>query len=247
MIFAPVMGSHPTIVITGGTRGVGYAIVELFAQKGWNVHFSARNTPQLHKVESEMQARGWNVQAYPCDLTQKEQIEQWASLLLEHLDHIHVLINNAGTFIPGKISEESDKTFEHLMALNIAAPYYLTKRILPRMMASGRGHIINIISTAGLRPYPNGASYCISKYALTGLTKVLREEMKPHNIRVTGIYPGPIYTDSWKDVPYQPYRFIRPENLAQIVWNACSLPPEVVIEDIVVSPQAGNFSESEMA
>ncbi len=235
-----------TVIITGGTRGVGGALVEQFAAGGWRVFFSGRD---LQRVEQQMHRQrelGRDVTGYACDLSRKADIDRWVQWMLPQLNRLDVLIHNAGTFIPGKIAEESDDTFEYLMALNAAAPYYLTKRLLPRFLAQREGHIVTISSTAGLQPYPNGASYCISKFAVTGFSKVLREELKPHGIRVTTVYPGPIYTDSWEGVPYAPHRFIRPESMARAIWDICRLPPDVVVEDVILRPQAGDFSESEM-
>ncbi len=241
-----MMAAHRTAVVTGGSRGVGRAIVQRLAREGWQVFFSARDGRKIHDLEAELKKESHAVSGYACDLTRKSDIEKWAAHLLEKLPHIDLLVNNAGTFIPGKILTEDDATFEHLMRLNAAAPYYLTKRLLPRMLRQGRGLIINISSTAGLQPYPNGASYCISKYAMTGFSKVLREELKPTGVRVSTLYPGPIYTDSWAGTPYAPERFILPETVAAVVHDLAGLPPDVVVEDVVLRPQAGDFSESEM-
>ena len=246
LIFAIVMSGDRVVIVTGGTRGVGRAVVTLFARKGWRVFFSARHAEAVQALQMQLRDEGRIVEGYACDLTRKSDIEKWVRWLQEKTDRIDVLVNNAGTFIPGKIQTEDDATFEHLMALNAGAPYYLTKRLLPMMTARKSGLIVNISSTAGLQPYPNGASYCISKYALTGFSKVLREELKPTGVRVSTLYPGPVYTDSWEGTPYEPHRFILPDTLARIIHHLTELPADAVVEDLVVRPQAGDFSESEM-
>jgi short-subunit dehydrogenase len=109
------------------------------------------------------------------------------------------------------------------------------------MMEAKKGHIFTICSTASIMAYPNGGSYCISKFALYGMTKVLREEMKPHNVKVTAVLPGATFTDSWKGVDLPEERFIDSMDIAESIWATYSLSPRAVVEEILIRPQLGDL------
>jgi short-subunit dehydrogenase len=152
-----------------------------------------------------------------------------------------VLINNTGVFIPGQVHNETEGTLEKTMETNLYSAYHLTRGLLPGMMEHKKGHIFTICSTASIIAYPNGGSYCISKFALYGMTKVLREEMKPHNIRVTAILPGATYTDSWKGTDLPEERFIDSRDVAESIWSVYALSSRAVVEEILIRPQLGDL------
>ena len=108
-------------------------------------------------------------------------------------------------------------------------------------MAAQRGHIFNIASIASQVGYASGASYAITKHAQLGLHRVLREECKPHGVRVTVVMPGPVLTDSWNGVDIPAERFMKPEDIAEAVWGAYALSHRTVIEEIVLRPQLGDL------
>jgi NADP-dependent 3-hydroxy acid dehydrogenase YdfG len=110
------------------------------------------------------------------------------------------------------------------------------------MIERKKGHIFNLCSTASITAYTNGGAYCVSKFALYGMTKVLREELKPHGIRVTAILPGATLTASWEGVDLPPERFIQATDVAKMIWSAYNLSPGAVIEEILMRPQLGDIS-----
>ncbi|MEQ8575130.1 MAG: SDR family NAD(P)-dependent oxidoreductase, partial [Fulvivirga sp.] len=118
---------------------------------------------------------------------------------------------------------------------------HLTRGLIHGMKEKRAGHIFNMCSTASFVPYVNGGSYCISKFALLGMSKVLREEMKEHNVRVTSIMPGATLTASWEGVELPEERFMKPEDVADAVFNAYSMSDRTVIEEIVMRPQLGDI------
>ena len=103
------------------------------------------------------------------------------------------------------------------------------------------GHIFNISSIAGLQAYPNGGSYSISKFALSGFSKNLREELKPYAIKVTGIYPGAVYTDAWSASGVEPGRIMKPSDIADMIVQIAKLSPQAVVEELVIRPLAGDL------
>ena len=109
------------------------------------------------------------------------------------------------------------------------------------MIQRREGHIFTMCSTASIMAYPNGGSYCIAKFALYGMTKVLREELKEHGLRVTAILPGATLTASWEGADLPAERFIRPDDVAEAVFGAWSLSPQAVIEELLIRPQLGDI------
>jgi short-subunit dehydrogenase len=154
---------------------------------------------------------------------------------------VDILVNNAGSFIPGSVHNEPDNALEEMMNVNLYSAYHLTRVLLPSMIAQKKGHIFNMCSIASLQAYKNGGAYSISKFALLGFSKNLREEMKPHGIRVTAVIPGAAYTDSWKGSGVEPRRIMQAGDVAAMVYAASQLSPQACVEDIILRPQEGDL------
>ncbi len=233
------------IVITGASRGIGKSIAERFAEdkQGHSLFLCARNVEQLQLAGKELQGRfpRTSIYTHACDVSNRQDINEFAAWVFEHVEKVDVLINNAGPFIPGNIYDEEDGALEKMMSVHLYGAYHLTRAFLPSMMQQKAGHIFNICSIAALAAYPGGGSYSISKFALSGFTKNLRHEMKPHGIKVTAVYPGAAYTDSWKDAEVDPERLMKAEDIARMVYAAAHLSPQACVEEIVLRPQAGDL------
>lgn len=233
------------IVITGASRGLGKAIAEKFAgdKRGHLLLLCARNEGTLQITGRELQGRfpHTTVLTHACDLSDKEATKEFADWVLQQAGKPDILVNNAGTFIQGNVHDEEEGVLEKLIEVNLYGPYRLTRLLLPSMMAQHSGHVFNICSIASLQAYPNGGAYSISKFALAGFSKNLREEMKPHGIKVTAVYPGAAYTDSWKSSGIDPERFIQAEDIAEMVYAVAQLSPQACVEDIVIRPQLGDL------
>lgn len=229
-------------VVSGGTRGIGRAIVEQFAQNGFDVVVSARKEADLLNLQEFIEKK-YEVKCFikQADLSIKAQVFIFAEFILSLQQEIGVLVNNAGAFIPGNVHEEAEGILEQLIETNLYSAYYLTRGLTPKMIEQKSGHIFNICSVASLKAYPNGGSYSISKFALLGFSKVLREEMKNFGVKVTSIMPGAVYTDSWAGAGIPEERFMQPDDVAKTIWNAYTLSKNAVIEDIVMRPQEGDI------
>jgi len=231
-----------TVVVTGASKGIGAAIAEKIASEGFALALCARNKKDLEKFARYLaQQYGIDVLAMPCDMTKTKDLENFAQAIHNKWQSIDVLVNNAGIFIPGKISEEEEGAFETQLNLNLVAPYHFTRRVLPLVMKKKHSHIFNMCSTASITPYINGGSYCISKYALYGMTKVLREEMKDKHIKVTAVLPGATFTASWEGTDLPNERFIPAKDIADAIWGAYNTSPSTVIEDLLIRPQLGDI------
>lgn len=234
---------NPTILVSGCTKGIGLAIVKIFAHHGFNVAGCARNKADLQALFIDLSASYPKQQFFmeACDVSNTEMLKIFAEDVLKEFKSIHVLVNNAGVFMPGTILDEPENALETQFQTNVASAYYLCQIIGKNMLGSGRGHIFNICSTASITAYTNGGSYCISKYAMLGLNQVLRQELKDKNIKVTAILPGATLTDSWKGSELPAERFIPSEDIAKLVYNAYTLSPQTNVEEILVRPILGDI------
>lgn len=179
----------------------------------------------------------------PLDVRNKQELQQFAEAVNTNLGPVDVLVNNAGIYTPGQVHSEEEHVLEELMETNLYSAYHLTRLLLPPMMEQRQGHIFNMCSTASITSYPNGGSYCITKHALYGMSKVLREEMKPFNVRVTSILPGATWTDSWAGSPLPESRFMDARAVAEAVFCCWQMPPGAVVEDLVIRPMQGDIDE----
>jgi short-subunit dehydrogenase len=235
------------VVITGASKGIGRAIAEAFAAEGAYLFLSSRNEVNLYHTVAALQTQypGAVIKAKPFDLSVKDQAIQLGSWINENCKAVDILVNNAGNFLPGSVYNEQDGFLEEMIATNLYSAYHLTRTILPQMMkahaAGAAGFIFNICSIASLQAYTNGGSYSISKFAMLGFSKNLREEMKPHNIKVCAIMPGAVLTDSWGDYDNSNKRIMEAKDVADIIITATKLSPAAVIEDIVLRPQLGDL------
>lgn len=230
------------IIITGASRGFGRSIAEIFAANGHNLYISSRNDVGLYKAMEELTTRfpEVSIKAKPFDLSIKEQVKDLGNWILKSDISIDVLVNNAGSFEPGSVYNEPEGTMENMMAVNFYSAYHLTRLLIHKMMTQQSGHIFNICSIASFQAYKNGGAYSISKFALAGFSKNLREEMKPHGIKVTAVYPGAAYTDSWAGSGIDAKRIMTAHDVAKMIYAASQLSAQACVEDIILRPQLGD-------
>ncbi len=230
-------------IITGASKGFGRAIAEKFASAGHNLFICSRNGNALSLAKQELEAKfpGIAIHAKSFDLSEKREAQNFGSWVLGFGGSIDILVNNAGQFLPGSISGEPEGALETMIGVNLYSAYHLTRILLPKMIGQKSGHIFNICSIASLQAYANGGSYGISKFALAGFSKNLREEMKPHGIKVTALYPGAAFTDSWAGSGVDPLRIMEAGDIAEMIYAASRLSPQATVEDIVLRPQLGDL------
>ncbi|MCO6497580.1 MAG: SDR family oxidoreductase [Chitinophagaceae bacterium] len=230
------------IVITGGSKGIGKAIAHRFAAANHNIFLNARTPTTLQKTAEELQKQfpGITVEYYAADISTREGVEAFAGWLSSQNIAIDILVNNAGIFLPGSVHNEPEGTLETMVNTNLYSAYHLTRTLIPGMIERKQGYIFNMCSIASFQAYPNGGAYSISKYALSGFSKNLREEMKPFNIKVTAVYAGAVYTDSWSGSGLPEERFISVKDIAELVYTATLISPSSCVEEIVIRPQLGD-------
>lgn len=236
------------VVITGASRGIGKAIAEVFAANGHALFLSSKNEVAIYKAMAELQDKypGVKIKAKARDLSKKEDVESFGQWVLDNSFHIDVLVNNAGNFLPGSVHNEEDGFLEEMISTNLYSAYHLTRKLLPQMMRQSatngsRAHIFNMCSIASLHAYKNGGAYSISKFAMHGFSKNLREEMKPHLIKVTSVFPGAVMTDSWEGFDNSTKRIMEADDIAKLVYASSQLSAQACVEDIIIRPQLGDL------
>jgi hypothetical protein len=236
-------GMRKLIVVTGGTKGIGRAIAERFAEAGFNVAVCARKTEELEKLKEALAKKYPSGKFYTmaADMADKKQVDAFAVFIKQIDQPVDVLVNNAGYFIPGSIASEQDGALEDMMNANLYSAYYMTRGLIDQMISRKSGHIFNMCSIASIQAYANGGSYAITKFALLGFSKCLREELKPAGIRVTAILPGATRTASWDGVDLPDERFMSAEDVAETVYAAYALSQRSVVEEILIRPQLGDI------
>ncbi|MEH3112969.1 SDR family NAD(P)-dependent oxidoreductase [Pedobacter terrae] len=223
-------------VITGATKGIGKAIAIKFAQNGYDLILVARGLDDLNKLKEELTPYGNAVFIYAADFSIKEEVYAFLSSTTINLDHVDVLINNVGIFLPGSMLDEDDEIFEKQQYLNTNATYYLSKFFGKKMRSVKWGHIFNICSAASNVPAKNAGSYSVTKAAMLSLNHVLRQELAPHHVKVTAFLPGATKTSSWEGTTIPDEKFVQPEDIAETLFTILNLSKGVNVDEVLITP-----------
>jgi NADP-dependent 3-hydroxy acid dehydrogenase YdfG len=241
------MKKNKIIFITGATSGFGKAIAYKFAQHGFHLILNGRREDRLREIERDLTEQfGAKVISLPFDVRNQEAVINSISSLPHDWKKIDVLVNNAGLAAGlSSIQDGQTSDWDLMIDTNVKGLLYVSKQIMPLMVAEGSGHIINMSSIAGKEVYKNGNVYCATKYAVDALTKSMRIDMLEHGIKVTSIDPGAAETEfalvrfhgdaERAKKTYEGYSPLLPEDIADIVFFAATRPPHVVLNDIVVT------------
>ncbi len=223
-------------VITGATKGIGRAIAIKFAQNGYDLVLVARGLNELEKLKQELTPYGNAVFTQAADCSVKEEVYAFLNSTAINLDQVDVLVNNVGIFLPGSLLDEDDETFEKQQHLNTNAGYYISKFFGKKMRSAKRGHIFNICSVASKAPVKNGGSYSVTKAAMLSLNHVLRQELAPHNVKVTAFLPGSTKTSSWEGTTIPDEKFVQPEDIAETLFTILNLSKGVNVDEVLITP-----------
>ena len=231
-------------IITGGSKGIGRAIAENFGARGHNLCICSRSLDDLIHAQQELEDKYPDISVFikAVDVSKKNEVEALAQFALEVFDNkVDVLVNNAGVFIAGEVHNEDDGNLELMMTTNLYSAYHLSRAIVPSMIHHKDGYIINISSIAGIKAYPNGGSYSISKFAMRGMSLVLREELKDKGIKVTNVMPGATWTDSWAGTDLPQSRLMAASDIATAIGSILDLSSAAVMEELILRPQQGDL------
>ena len=234
---------NKTAVVTGATKGLGRAIAEIFAEAGFGVGVCPPTKPALaaRQLDGEENSPQVNLPPFPADLGKKSEVLEFSKFVKKTWPQLDVLVNNAGLYLPGGVADEPEGTLETLLEINLFSAYNLTRALLPIMLAQRNGHIFNMCSVASKAAYRNGGSYSISKFALLGFSKNLREEMKKRGLKFTAILPGATWSDSWHGADFPADRLMQATDIAKAVWGCYNLSDAAVVEKMLIRPQLGDL------
>lgn len=222
------------VLITGGSRGIGFATAQAFLDKGARVVICALNPDRLSKAEEQLRQQG-EVEAIPVDLRDFNQVQQFIVRVHKRFGRIDMLVNNAGYAWSGDFVEQGIDSIDKTIDVNVKGVLYATRAVLPIMIEQRSGTLINVSSGAGLSGYPGLVSYCASKFGVVGFTEALDQEVRSQGIRVFGICPGRVATDMQEAVSGKRVG-LPPEKVARkILQLAGSNPPVSMGECLVVS------------
>lgn len=185
-----------SVVITGGSRGLGLELARCFAGEGAHLTLIARDEEELKRAKHTLQSRDADVQTIPCDVGEEEEAHRAVERILERRGRIDVLINNAGVIVVSPLTHIAREDVEEAMDIHLWGPFDLARAVLPAMKRQGGGRIVNISSIGGLVAVPHLLPYSASKFALTGLSDGMRAELAQDEIYVTTVCPGLMRTGS---------------------------------------------------
>jgi len=230
-----ILGGKATIV-TGGTRGIGRAIVERLLDEGARVAFCGTRQETVDAAATELSSRG-EVMGVVADVSKYEQVRRMVSTVNERFGGVDILVNNAGagTFAP--VADLSPEDFDHMIALNLSGVYYSCHEVLPIYKQRGGGDIINVSSLAGKNPFAGGAGYNASKFGLNGFSEAMMLDHRAEGVRVSYVMPGSVATEfgghsaengaSWK---------IAPEDVAEVVIALLRMPRRTTVSRVEIRP-----------
>jgi NAD(P)-dependent dehydrogenase (short-subunit alcohol dehydrogenase family) len=230
------MLTDSVVLVTGAGRGIGRAIALAFADAGCHVAALARSVQEIEETARLVRERGRQAVATRCDVASPEDITRAHREAVEALGPIDILVNNAGFLVITPILQTSLQDFEQTVAVNLRATFLSCQAVLPSMIERGGGTILNIASTSSKRWYVGQGAYCVAKHGVLGFTKVLAEEMRPHNIRVSAICPGGVNTRMVQEErdDIVPEEWMDPEDIGRLAVFLASLPPKAAIDEVVI-------------
>ena len=224
---------HKKAIITGGGRGLGKATAIAFAKEGADVAITGRNEVALKATVSEIEALGVKATYAVFDVGNYDDVKPGIKTIIDTLGGVDILVNNAGICYVGSFNDMPVEEWSAMIQTNVMGMYYVTKEVLPHLIAQNEGDIINISSTAGLNGNPNISGYCASKFAVIGMSESLMKEVRKNNIRVNTLTPSTIETDMTLGLGMMEKgseNILQPEDFAELIVAGLKLPRRALLK-----------------
>lgn len=221
-------------IVTGGTRGIGYAIAKALVSAGANVAITGRLESDVENATSELGKIGpGTISGYACDVRNYDAVKS----LFGAFGGVDILINNAGIGIFSSVESMSPEDFRAVLETNVFGVFYCCHEAIPVMKQRGGGYIINISSLAGANPHPQMAAYNASKFGLNGFSEALMQEVRHDGIKVTYIMPGSVNTEFGGDEPSDQKSWqLQPDDIAEVVMDLLAYPGRALPSRIEIRP-----------
>jgi NAD(P)-dependent dehydrogenase (short-subunit alcohol dehydrogenase family) len=224
------------VLITGGTRGIGYALAEALLRAGDRVAITGTTTDGVVRAERELSGLG-RVTGIVCDVRDAAAVELAVQTVVAQFDGLDVLVNNAGVGVGAPIAELPHDEWHRIIGTNLTGMFHGCRAVIPHLRARGGGWIVNISSLASKNPFVGGAAYCASKAGVNAFSEALMQELRPDNIRVTYVLPGSVATGFSGREPASGSEWkLRPEDVAQAIVDVLSHPARSLPSRIEIRP-----------
>jgi NADP-dependent 3-hydroxy acid dehydrogenase YdfG len=234
-------------IVTGASSGIGQAAAELIAREGAIVVAVARRAARLTELVRRIVAAGGRATALPADVTREAEAGQVVAQTIAKYGRVDILVNSAGIVRPGSVEEADPADWREQIDINLLAPMYLSKAVIPDMRRRGDGHILNVSSTAGRTAGARHSGYSASKWGVTAYSESMRQELAPFGIRVTVVEPGATTTEVGDSIPNPTDRaaiqahvskegIMHANDVAGAIVYALKQPPNVNVREIWIAP-----------
>ena len=223
-------------LITGASRGIGFAIADKLASMGADLAVCARNEAPLHEAASHLRKHGGEVFLMPADVTKAQDIERLHREVVRALGQVEILVNNAGIGKFGTFLNMSESDWDATLDTNLKSVFLLSRAVAKDMIERRSGHIINIASLAGKNAFAGGAIYCASKWGLLGLTQCMAEDLRGFGICVSAVCPGTVATEFSPHQGKDPAKMLQPSDVAHAVAALVTQGPQSFMSEILLRP-----------
>lgn len=232
--------STEVAVVTGGSEGIGHALVQELTQRGAAVAFCARDGGKVAAIARELAAKGRRVFSAPCDVRDEAQVTAFAQAAMRTHGTPTMLVNNAGIGRFAPVVETTVADWDAVMETNLRGMFLVTRAFLPAMLDQRRGVIVNVASLAGRNPVAHGAAYAASKHGVLGFSKSLMLEIRKHGLRVLAVCPGsvdtPFFDKSGSGRDPDRSRILAATDVAQVICDTVALPERAMVSELDIRP-----------
>ena len=234
---------RPVVWVTGASRGIGREIAKVFGTIGCRVCVSSRDSKSLALVVRTITNDGGFAEAVRCDISSPRSIVAAATRIREQVGEVDVLVNNAGVTVFKDFLSTTADEFDRIIDTNLRGQIACIKAVLPSMVRRKKGWIINILSNAAVKTFEGSAAYTATKAGMLGLARVLREELRPHKIKVVNVIPGATETPMWSAASRRKFsaRMMDPKSVGEAVLAAYQMPDDVVVDELIIRPIQGDI------
>jgi 3-oxoacyl-[acyl-carrier protein] reductase len=230
----PLIGK--TALVTGASRGIGFAIAETLGRLGAKVAICARDIKKLEAAADKLRESGYEVLAARADVTRASEIASLVQRTVHTFGPIEILVNNAGIGYFGPIQSATEENWDNVLDTNLKSVFLVTKAVAPGMIERRGGHVINIASLAGKNTFKNGGIYCASKWGLMGLTGCMAEDLREFGIRASAICPGSVNTEFSPHTGKDGGKLLQSDDIAHAVEMIVTQAPESFISEVLMRP-----------
>lgn len=228
--------SSPVAIVTGGSRGIGRAVVEVLASRGHRVYFCSRRSESVDAAEKDLRDAGLDdVHGEVVDVRRSEEVHRFVARVLDESARVDVLVNNAGVGHFDPVDEIEPGTWDRVLETNLSGSFYFLHAVAPSMRKRQSGWIVHVVSLAGRHPFAGGAVYNASKFGLLGLSDAAMLDLRSDGVRVSAILPGSVDTEFRSGGSGESWR-LAPEDVARAITDLLDYPPRALPSRIELRP-----------